>query len=1268
MATYFLLQSPAVQTWLVRKLTEQLSRKYQTSITIKGVSITFFNKVVLDDVLVRDQKNDSLLFVDELLANIHTFDFKKHTAGIDQLELINPVVNMEVDSSGHANYQFLVDQLGKKDPHSDSLYFDLNLKKLELINAHVGYSYINTTGNHLIALSNIALGISDMELQNNNIGFLINKLQMNDDKDFKLKELTAQFIANGDSINLLNLHAKTSYSEINDLNFTLQKNKKGISFDPTKMKMSFELKKSAISLQDLGMVVPMLKGMDEDIDVSGRISGTLADLKGKDIKLSMGENTQLAFDFYLNGLPNIAETYMHVDLKQSFADFNDLSKVKLPQSFTLQQLKLPEQLLNAGIIEYEGNFTGFVSDFVAFGTFKSKWGKLTTDLSFVPNEGDKLSVSGKLQTVNFKIGSLLQTDLLNDITFKGNIQGILNQHTHNFAAKVQGKVDSVWINQYEYKNIELNGDIFNKKFDGKMVVDDPNLKLQFEGKFDLNVPIPVFNFGMQLESADLKALNLDHTFKQSKVSFALDANFSGNSIDNLDGSLHFTKGNYLNENDSVSFNNIHITTFFDDEPILLVRSDFFDANIEGQYQLQNIHHSLKQIMSKYLPSMDFNAPVQKTRNIFDFKFNLKDINRFTKVFIPELKITPSVIEGKINSVRGLISFNASFPEIQYKSTKIHKLTVNVEGDTKLNIRNKVEDIFIGDQFKVYNLSMNSEAEKDVLDSKVAWNNFGAVSYSGSINTNTRFFKQKEGTHLEVSVKPTKIFVADSLWQINPALITIDSSQVKVDHLKLSNKGQSVMVDGSINKNQNEKINVNFNAIDIQWLNNFVAGNLKLKGKLNGSLSIFDVYEKSLFLSNLEVDGFGLLGQQIGNVLVQSYWDPASKEINAELTVDTEQKKTLVASGTYIPDQDSLSVNTNFDHFSLKILQPLLGSNFANIHGDATGKVRVYGHLNHIQHDGALYVSNAGLMLSDLQVNYNMNDSVKFAGDKIIFPQMRVHDDFTNSGIFNGTIQHRSFSKMVYDLSVRSNRLLAINTTSAINEQFYGKLYGSGVVRITGKGANVNIDGVARTEKGTDMNIYLEYTGEAQEYDFLTFVKKGYQAVNQKKTIPKSRTNLVMKFDVEITPDTKAQLIYNSKIGDVIRGQGSGNIQLTIDNNSDITMYGEYTVDQGDYLFTLQNVINKKFEIQQGGTIQWNGDPYNAVIDLDAIYRLKASLYELFENSFDEKTDLSQRIPVLCKIALSHNLMNPDIKFDIELPTTEDRTKDILSQFINSEEE
>jgi hypothetical protein len=1259
-----------VQTYLTQKIATRLSKQFNTTISVQGVSILFFNNILLKDVLIEDQKHDSLLFVHELSASIDSFSIKRRYIAINKLKLDQTLLNIQFDAEGKPNYQFLLGAAQQKDSvATDSLKFGFDLQNFDFNDARLRYAFVDSTGQRAISLDDLSFGISGIKVDEKNMAFTVNRLTLNDQKEFKLEDFSAKFRLTPDSLVIGQLRAKTPDSEISELTLQVDKSKLGPEFNFKKLKVNLDLKESFISLKDVGLLVPALKGMDEKIEVSGQMAGTLPDLKGKNISLSIRENTRLAFDFYLNGLPNIASTYMHIDLKQSFADLNELIQVKLPDNFPLTQMKIPEQFMNAGIIEYNGNFTGFLSDFVAFGTFKSKWGVLTTDLSFVPSSGEKLKINGKLKTVNFKLRELAQSDLLDRVTFNGNIKGLLNQQNHDFSATVTGKIDSLTMNDYQYKNFELNGDIENKQFKGSLTANDPNLKFQFDGEFNLNVPIPVFNFNMTVEKANLRALKLVSSFNESNVSFALNANFAGSNIDNLAGSIHFKEGSYQNENGAVSFNNFDLKTFSDVEPILQIRSDFFDADIRGQYQIHNLHNTVLKIISNYLPSTGLTYSDLKTSNNFDFRFDLKDINRFTNVLLPDLKIEPGQIEGSINSGKNTMTVKATFPEIKYQGAVLRKFTMNIEGDSKLHLRNKVAEVDLGNDLKVHNLSMTSEASNDVLDSKMVWNNYESVSYSGALNTSTRFVKQKNKPHIEISVKPSRMYLADSLWFLNSATLAIDSSVIKINKLKISNKSQSITADGSISKSQNDKLNLIFNQVDLQSLNHFIGDDLELKGELDGVLSIFDIYEQPLFLSDLKVGNLSLLGQALGVANIQSRWDRDKKEIDGDLLIKSDQKELLHAFGIYNPEQDSLSIYTNFNHFSLLILQPLMGESFANFHGDATGKVWVHGPSGHIKHDGALYAANAGLMLTDLQANYTLNDSVRFSGDKIIFPDIKVKDDYGNTGVFSGSIQHQTFSKMIYDLTVKTEKggkILAINTTAINNQQFYGKMFGSGTVKITGKGAQILISGAARTEKGTEINISLEYEDDAQEYDFLTFISHGYQPKIPVLKYLNNDSDVQMKFDVQVTPEAKAQLIYNSKIGDVIKSQGTGNLQVNIDNDNNISLFGQYTVEQGDYLFTLQNVINKKFDIERGGTIEWNGDPEVATINLNAIYKLKASLSELFANTLG--TSYTQRIPVLCKINLTKNLTNPEIKFNIELPTTETRIKDEVAQYISSEED
>jgi len=344
-SSWLILQSPAVQTYLTQKLASELSDRLQTNITVQGVSVTFFKEIVLTDVLIEDQNHDSLLFVHELVAGIDSFSIKKRFVSVRQLKLDQTILNLNSDSSGKTNYQFLLNAFKQKDTvKTYSRNYDFVMNQFDFNDARIRYAYVDSTGPRQILLDDISLGVTDLKFIAENISFRINHFKLNDQKELALEDFSANLISTPDSVIVTQLHAKTPNSEISEVNLYVDKSKIGPELDLKKLKVSLELKKSVLSLKDVGLLIPELKGMDENIEVSGQVSGVLADIKGKNIELSMGENTRLAFDLYLNGLPDIASTYMHVDLKQSFADLNDLSQVKLPDNFPLTQLKIPSQL------------------------------------------------------------------------------------------------------------------------------------------------------------------------------------------------------------------------------------------------------------------------------------------------------------------------------------------------------------------------------------------------------------------------------------------------------------------------------------------------------------------------------------------------------------------------------------------------------------------------------------------------------------------------------------------------------------------------------------------------------------------------------------------------------------------------------------------------------------------------------------------------------------------------------------------------------------
>ncbi len=1176
---------------------------------------------------------------------------------------------MSLDEQHLPNYSFLLDSLRNSKAKEDTLSWNISCEKFLFDQAQVGYSYFAQEDYRFIDLQNIHLEVSNLILDKDSIYFRINELQLDDHKNFRLQNLSTEFVSYKKYIKLHHLRIKTNDSELTDADVVLDQTQLKDGEDFKKTYLDLKLTASEINLKDIATVVPEIRGMDQKVNISGHIFGRIDELKARNLQIRTGQSTAINCDFYVNGLPDMEKAFIQLDLKNSTLDFNDVAEIKLPGSSASRYPKISSTLTDAGIISYNGNFTGFLSDFVAYGTINSNFGRIKTDLSFRPASNRALDIDGHIRTTNFNLGKLLKSKNLGKVTFGGQINGQFDQIKNTLDAKIAGKVDSITYSNYKYKNIVLDGLIQEHKFEGELTINDQNLQGAFNGKLNLDPDSSLFDFELKLDKADLVALKLDKTFKKSELSMHVNANFTGSNIDDVKGVINFDDGNYVNENDSLKLNSLTIRTTSSDKNKLELNSDFIDAEIEGHYNLATLGKTIENLILLYLPSSEVEYQETPRSNNFDLNVEIKDMNPVLNTFYPQLRISPGYLTGKIDELNNTIDFYSEVADIQLNNLLIKGYSISVHSNDKLELKSRIEELDLGVEQRLYNLALLASASKDKMSTRLIWNNYDVLTYSGELEGNVFFSKRENGdSHVDIKIEPSKIYVADTLWTVHPSAISIDSSRVSVDNVMISNKDQFISMNGIVSKNQDDALELRINHFKLENLNLITNERTKLEGILDGTISLIDIYKRPLFLADVKLNDFAFNDTKVGNLSVLSKWDHPSSSIQSELIVDNEKRQTLYGYGSYFPSQDSLDFTLNAEGLSLSLLGPILAGSFQNVHGDATGEVKIKGGLDKILMYGDVMGTNAGLALSYLQVSYYFNDLVKFRGDSIVFDNITIHDFEGNTGIFNGSIRHDNFSNMDYDLSINSKDLQVINTTPTINERFYGKAYANGVVTIKGHGKKVYIDGAATTLNHTAINIALDYNEEAQVYDFIRFIS--HHTTEEKpvfKRAPKNESAVFMNFNVNLTPDARFQLVYNSQVGDMIRAQGTGNLQIKIDPEFNIDIYGEYTVDRGDYLFTLKNVINKKFDIEQGGKVQWSGNPYDAIINLNAIYRLKASLNDLLANSY-ANYDYSQRVPVNCKIELHDELSNPTIGFDIELPTIEDRVREEVKQYMNTEED
>ncbi|MFO7979158.1 MAG: translocation/assembly module TamB domain-containing protein, partial [Bacteroidales bacterium] len=253
-----------------------------------------------------------------------------------------------------------------------------------------------------------------------------------------------------------------------------------------------------------------------------------------------------------------------------------------------------------------------------------------------------------------------------------------------------------------------------------------------------------------------------------------------------------------------------------------------------------------------------------------------------------------------------------------------------------------------------------------------------------------------------------------------------------------------------------------------------------------------------------------------------------------------------------------------------------------------------------------------------------------------------------------------------NIMLQPENMAILNTTAAHNDLYYGKAFMTGLAHIHGPVNQIVMDISARTNRGTQIFLPLGYTGDVVENNFITFITKDTTVV-AKALAPSELSGVTLNFDLEVTPDAEVQLIFDSQIGDIIRGRGTGNLKFEITSLGSFNMYGDYVIEQGDYLFTLQNLINKRFNIQQGGSIRWAGDPYDADIDLTAAYRLRTPLYDLMME-VDSSDTYRRRVPVETILVLKDKLFNPTITFDINLPGGDETIRETIERLITTEQE
>jgi len=1278
-----IIQIPVVQNYAVSKTLQWIGTKIGTELHFSSVRITTFNHIRFNDLYIADQAGDTLLYAKKtraVMPAIFSFIFKKDpiTRPLKKLEFEESVINFSIDSTQTINFQFILDYIiaGKK---SEKKGGTIKIGRISLSDSRFTLTAFNSPVDTMgidfgrMRLNKLNCNVRDLEIRGDTIALHIRPVSFVEASGFNLQSMSADMELCGTYLHFLNLKINTPQSAIEADRINMDfSDYKDFSPDSLFEKIIFEIaiNEGSIDFFDIGFFVDLFNNYSQKINFEGLLKGPLSNLKGKKLILEWGSSSQLSGDFDLKGLPDIQQTFLYFKMNHLLTTRDDIVSIHLPGN---NKLELPEFLKSLKEINYQGNFTGFFDDFVAHGKLSTNLGTVFTDLMFTPDTSNTISISGRVSTENFQIGKMLNSELIRDITMDMAITGTYSK-SNPLIANLNGDITKLTFKEYPYQNIHIDGILSNKRFDGKINVDDPNLIMEFQGLIDMVADLPKYHFRANIIDANLSALNISDADPEYHASFLFKANATGKNLDDINGEFNLLNSLFSKTDKQIQIYDLNAIVRNDAEANeLIVRSDILDADIIGKYTISQLKDDFVLFFSRYIPAV-FEEQLVGIDNLinsnFDFDINFKRTQPFFEFFFPNYLI------GESSTLKGTyrpenmdqISLTFITPELKVSNNSLKGLVVNIDSDDSTVYATLGSQFFnISQRFDLENFTLESSIIKNDIAFTTRWLNWDTTLNKGSISGHVLFHEKSNNKLISILCNPSSITVNDSIWKINNYVVNLDTAGISIENLRIEHRDQYMVANGKISDLPGDTLHFSFNNFDLANLNFFTQKqNIEFSGLLNGSGNLTGIKSNPLFFSSLEIENLVFNGEEFGNCTIQSLWDNRKESLNIYAEAQRGLLTMLKVKGDFYPTRNGrMDFDITLSKLKANILNPFTKGIFSDFHGLISGDLKLTGSKDNPSLSGNLKLLKNAFMVDYLKTRYNLTTEVEIINNNFILNNIEIFDQEGNYGVLNGMVRTEYLKDITLNLGINIYNLLCLDTKVTDNEMFYGTAHATGSVKIRGAPSTLSFDIEAETNKNTHLFIPLSQSTEVLEYNYISFTRTDTadNETDPHEIVQKvSLAGLQMNFNLKVTPDAEVQIIFDPTMGDIIKARGTGEIVMSINTLGTFNMVGEYAIEKGEYLFTLQNIINKRLKIDEGSNMRWTGDPLDAVVDITAVYRTKASPLELYSE------EAQNRVTVDCRIFLTGNLMSPNIRYDIYLPFSDEETRNRVNSKIQSEEE
>lgn len=1265
-AIIILLHIPSIQTYIGGCVADALCDKFGTKVKVGRVDLGFINRLILDDSYMQDKNGEQMLRVSRISVKINLLALANGQIEITSAQFFGLHANLyKATPEAKPNFQFVIDALASKDSTKQKTPLDLQINSLIIRNGEISYRVLSRPSRpgkfsaDDINARNISAHIIINRITDDSLNVKVKRIAFDERCGFKLKSLSLSAIACRTKTKIENFKLELPATLIQIPSLQASYRMKNGQIEMPTLQFDGSIKAPYISPSDLAVFVPTLTRLNMRPALDIQFNGTGSSLTVKKISINTTDGSlQLVANGGVKNYPANPSWYTNIDqLKAGQQAISNIYAVATGKNVP----NIIERLGNVQITGYAG---GDKKNIASEGKLNTSPGNLT--LAF-DKRGDK--ITAHMETVRFNIGSLVNDNKL------GHISANLNMHgssKDNFAA--QGRVYDFDYNGYKYRSLNLNATYRNKRLEGKANIDDPNVQLTAIGTFVNNGAKPNLQLNANIAHFEPNTLRLTDKWQQTAFAANIACDIKGSDINNADGSIELHDFAMRGPETEYNINNVSVKTGYNNgNHFLDVDSDFGTIDINGHFSYNTIVRSVLNMVAAKLPTIPgLTHKPQREFNDFTLNASLNSTEWMNRLLGIPLEIhRPLNISGEIDDKNEKINLWCDVPSFTFNGNRFSDAFVNVESpsDTlKADIRIKK----LADRGKYMALHLNAGASDNHLNTSLSFSNNERHPLKGIINSSTVFAKDEEGVSTAyIDVLPSRATIGDTTWHVAPSSIIYSKNKLQVNSFSVSHDNQMLAINGTATKSENDSLLVTLNDIDVSYVLNLVNfHSVDFLGMASGEARIAGAFsEKPLLSADVIVKDFKFETGRMGTLYANVGYNHEEGNIEINAVAKDEDNRWTDINGYVSPKHNYIDLAIDAHRTRAEFMESFCGSFMDNVNADINGNVNVVGPLNNINLVGKAVIDGS-VRLSALNTTYWMRgDSVTFVPDEIKFKGDTLYDRNGNIGIMTGSIYHKHLTNLSYALKVKAKNLLAYDTHSFGDNTFYGTAYVTGDCDIKGKSGEVVIDIDAVPEKNSILVYNAADQSSIGSTDFITWKDNNVEETDSTDTEHNNKvdisTNIRLNFLINCNPNATLKLIMDEKTGDYITLNGDGVLRASYFNKGSFDIYGNYIVDHGVYKLTIQNIIKKDFTFQKGGSISFGGDPYNAALNLKALYVLNSvSLADLnIGRSFS-----NNNVRVNCLMNITGNPNSPKVDFDLDMPNMSNDIKQMVYSLLNAEEE